>query len=705
MTILRAPAAASPLRRRATAEARAALTSGRFRPDVQGLRAIAVGSVVLYHGGVSWLGGGYVGVDVFFVISGFLITTHLLRDVLTPGRFSFASFYARRARRILPASLVVNLFTLIAVAVLLTPLDVRAAVPDSIWTALYVPNLRFAGEATNYLAQSSFPSPYQHFWSLGVEEQFYLLWPLLLVLACWAAHRFARRRSRRSVGLVLAAVTLASFVACVRLTRTSQSWAFFSPWTRAWEFAVGGLVALAFTGRLRLPRTAATCVQWAGLAGLVLAIVGYDDRTTFPGVAAALPVLATAALILGGAAPVDVSAAGDRPNIPTRVLSVRPMRFVGEISYSLYLVHWPVLTIAAAMHGATPSLTERLLLVACCVPLAYGLYRWVENPVRRSRRVGGISSRRTLLTALACSVAVIAVSLVTNVVSSHAALTSSRVAGAPKVVRNPSGTSYVPSNLQPSLAAVADDNPQSYTDGCHLAVDFTDPVTNCTFGSNPAAPLVVLFGDSHAAEWFPALQRLANEGKIRLESQTKSGCPSADLPVDWHSGTGPQPYPECPVWRDKVIARLTAAPPALIVLSNYNDPEVPDGGLASASAWSAGISDTVDRLPSTSAIAVLGETPLPGVTPAECLAKHLDDARSCAIDRGAAVDTAKQNAERTATRAANSRYIDLSSYFCNASDCPAIIGNVQVYRDSQHITATFAALMAPVLWKQLRSLL
>jgi peptidoglycan/LPS O-acetylase OafA/YrhL len=663
-------------------------TAERFRPDIQGLRAIAVGSVVLYHAGLGGFRGGYVGVDVFFVISGFLITTHLLNQVFAERPFSFASFYARRARRILPAAFAVNVLTLAAVAWLLSPLDVRTNVRDAIWTALYLPNLHFARQATDYLAQSGSPSAYQHFWSLGVEEQFYLLWPLLIVLTVWAA-----RRSRRTLGVVLATVGIASFVACVRLTTTAQPWAFFSPWTRAWEFAVGGLVALALTGGRRLPRPLANGTQWLGLAGLGVAIFGYTDHTRFPGTAAALPVLATAGVILAGAR--ATGAAG-------QVLGAAPMRFIGELSYSLYLVHWPVLTIARARHGGELPLTQRVVLVALCLPLAYALYQLIENPVRRSVLLAKLSPRRVLLGAGACTAAVVLLVTAIGGEVSGQAMSTNRTAAAPSITRNPVGTSYVPSNLQPALAAVASDNPKTYSDGCHLAAETTDAQTGCTFGSNGGAPMVALFGDSHAAEWFPALQKLADAGKIRLESFTKSGCPSVDTVVDYHSSTGPQSYPQCPTWRQNVVDRLSASPPALIVLSNYNDAEVPTGGRVSADAWSTGVAALVSRLPKASGVVMLGETPLPGSTPSECLARHLSDANSCDIARSTAIDTVKQSAERRAAQGAGARYVDLNAYFCNSSSCPVIVGNVQVYRDSQHISATYSALLADVVWQRIK---
>src|SRR5690625_3280952 len=224
----------------AVGEAQQAPRAGKkssFRPDVQGLRAIAVRLVVLYHAGLQTLSGGFVGVDVFFVISGFLITTHLLESLQTHGRIPFASFYAKRARRILPASLLVAGLTVVAAWLWMPPLLMTQVFEGAVATALYVPNILFAVEGTEYLAETS-PSVFQHYWSLGIEEQFYLFWPAILAAGFWLA-----RRSERRLLYGVAALTLVSFIACVVWMDISQSWTFFSLPTRAWELGVGGLLA------------------------------------------------------------------------------------------------------------------------------------------------------------------------------------------------------------------------------------------------------------------------------------------------------------------------------------------------------------------------------------------------------------------------------------------------------------------------------
>jgi len=269
--------------------------SSGFRPDIQGLRAIAVGAVVLYHAGVPFLPGGYVGVDIFFVISGFLITSHLLGQLESHGTLRFGEFYARRARRILPASFVVLALSVAAALIWYPPLLMKDLWAAAVATALYVPNYFFASANSDYLAESSNPSLFQHYWSLGVEEQFYLLWPVLLALV-WVLVR-----SRRALVGVLIAVVAASFALCVWLTFAAQPWAFFSLPSRAWELGVGGLVAVLLQRRPGIVEERwAAPLGWAGIAAMAASVFLFSSETLFPGAAAAVPVLGTAAVIAAG---------------------------------------------------------------------------------------------------------------------------------------------------------------------------------------------------------------------------------------------------------------------------------------------------------------------------------------------------------------------------------------------------------------------
>ena len=354
----------------------------KFRPDIEGLRAVAVAAVVLFHAGVPGVGGGYVGVDVFFVISGFLITSLMLREVADTGELSLLRFYARRARRILPASALVLVTVVLAGYHWLGFLRGDEIASDARWAALFGANFNFAAQGVDYLQSQAAPSPLQHFWSLAVEEQFYFVWPAVLVLLIWLGLRHA-------TPVVLGVAVVAS-LAC-SIVQTGGTWAYFSPATRAWELGAGCLLALAGDRLRRIPRGLARVMAGAGLGGIVVAALSYDDSTPFPGYAAALPVLATV-LVLAGR--------GDA------VLAVAPMRWIGRISYPLYLWHCPVLMIAEQAHGPLTGRT-RLALVLVSVVLAIITYVLVENPIRHSGRL-----RRSYLLTAVVAVLLIAAPLV-----------------------------------------------------------------------------------------------------------------------------------------------------------------------------------------------------------------------------------------------------------------------------------------------------
>lgn len=325
-------------------EPRRESTPSRFRADVAGLRAVAVGLVLLYHAGWSFLPGGFVGVDVFFVISGFLITGQIVNEIERTGRLSLIGFYARRAKRILPAATVVLAATAAAVWLFVPRSDWQVIGGDIAAAAVYVVNWRFADRAVDYLAaDNAVTSPVQHFWSLAVEEQFYLLWPLLIVLAILAARTLRRSNVRPVLWVGLAVLAVPSFVWSILETANSPARAFFVSTTRLWELAVGAGIALIAVRAARMPRAAALVLGWLGLAAIVAAALLVTAKTAWPGYAAALPTLGAAAVIAAGAA------AGSRG--PVLLLGTSPFRWVGDLSYSLYLWHWPMLVVAEAYWG------------------------------------------------------------------------------------------------------------------------------------------------------------------------------------------------------------------------------------------------------------------------------------------------------------------------------------------------------------------
>jgi peptidoglycan/LPS O-acetylase OafA/YrhL len=341
-------------------------TPREIRPDLEGLRGVAVAGVLLFHLGAPWAAGGFVGVDAFFVLSGFLITGLLLREHERTGRVSLPAFYARRVRRILPAALVTIVVTVGVSALVLAPLDVPEITLDGAAAALSVGNIRFALGATDYFG-STIPSPFRHFWSLGVEEQFYLVWPALMIGGLWLT------RSTRRVGWVIAAVVALSLAGSIWLTGVDQPWAFYSLPTRAWQLGLGGLLAATAAWFARRSSLVLAPVATAGLVALVMSFALLDGAMAYPGAAALLPTLATAAVIMGG----------ERPGPAAWALGFPPLRWLGRISYSLYLWHWPLLILPVLALGRELSLEERLTLGLMSIAVAALSWRWIEEPIRR----------------------------------------------------------------------------------------------------------------------------------------------------------------------------------------------------------------------------------------------------------------------------------------------------------------------------------
>jgi peptidoglycan/LPS O-acetylase OafA/YrhL len=374
------------------------------------LRAVAIVAVVLYHAHVGFAGGGYVGVDVFFVVSGFLITGLLWRELERHGRISFASFYGRRVRRLLPMSVLVVIVTLIASAQWLPPLQLHDVIKDAIASSLYVANFRFALQSTSYLASSAPPSPFQHFWSLAVEEQFYLVWPALLV-GIWTVWCRVGRHSRHRAAVsqakaagALLAVCVGSFALSLWLTSTNQPWAFFLLPSRAWELGAGGLLALGAPWCARLSKATAVCLGWGGVALIVWSITRLSGTTAFPGVAALAPVAGTVAVIAAGS---NASVFG-----PVALLGRRSFQVIGTLSYSWYLWHWPVLVIAPAIVGHALGVWDNLGLVAFSGVIAAVSVVVVEAPIRYSRRLALRSGSALALAGALTAAAVVSCGLV-----------------------------------------------------------------------------------------------------------------------------------------------------------------------------------------------------------------------------------------------------------------------------------------------------
>ena len=656
-----------------------------FRPDIQGLRAIAVLVVLVYHADLGLLPGGYVGVDAFFVISGFLITGHLVSALKSPDGLHLSSFYARRARRILPVSLVVIAATVVGAYAVVGPLRLQSILHDAIASALFVPNIRFAVEQTDYLADTA-PSPFQHYWSLGVEEQFYLFWPIALVLLYTIERRWPRSRA-----LLVGAsgLALGSLALCLVLTSVAQPWAFFSFPTRTWEFGAGALVAILGSRAAHLSPRIAAIGGWTGLAALLGSSILVTSDTAYPGWTTLIPVLGATLLIGCGTRHPESSPLAFGP---TRLLSIRPLQFLGTISYSLYLVHWPLLVLAEEWTGSALPPTVSIPLVILAIPLAWLLHRTIEMPARVGHRVTSLRPRFVLVGALALP-GILALALVGSVpLVASAQMTSNQSVMRLPLTESPINTTFVPQNIRPALASATADTGELYTNGCQQTPTDAEAVS-CTFGDPDADFTVALFGDSHAGRWFPALEQVAEAHNIRLVTFTKSKCRSVELRDAWANG----PNQSCVDWRMDAAAQLSAMAPDVIVLANHLGLVAGTGTSSAKDSWTDGIAYSLDQLPAESEVVMLADSPEFTESPVYCLSNHPTDSAQCAEPRSEMLNAEMVEIQRSVGASTGADVVDLTEYFCNAETCPPVIGDTLVYSDEHHITATFSRQLAPAL--------
>lgn len=650
------------------------------RPEIQALRAIAVGAVLVYHLSPRTLPGGFVGVDVFFVISGFLITSHLLREADRTGRISLRGFWSGRVRRILPAALVTTVAIVVAAGLLTSRLAAARVGEAAIWAAASAANWFFAAQSVDYQAQAPDASPFEHYWSLGVEEQFYLLWPFVLLAAVALARRFGRLGRIAPIALVLAA----SLTFGVAFTATGSQAAYFVTPTRMWELAAGGLLAV-LVGDRGLRIALALPLQIAGLAAIVWATITFGSDTPMPGLAAMLPVSGAVAFVAGG----DVPVLG-------RVWRLPPIRFVGDVSYSLYLWHWPLFVFWRLVYGdEPPGPLVVVALVAASLALATTSYLVVEQPARRWRRPAATPLRTILAgvvaTALVAGVAVIPIGVEANA-SASSARAEQRVNEQPTVAlgyaslvpaanRTWATTPHVP---VPDPASVVNDVAFGH---CTIeAQSVTDPV--CTVGDRTSTRTIALVGDSHAFQWLGALDLLGKAHGWRIITFVHNSCPFSLVPrqfeLDGHS--------RCTESVRHALETLRSDQPRVVITSAYRFSY--PGRIETAAAGYDAMWALLRGMGAD--VVVLGDTPAPPTSPTipECVSGP--DPASCGISRAAAVAT-PDPLRAAADRDPNAAFVDPTDAFCGTDRCPGVIGNVVVYRDSTHVSNTYMKSALPWL--------
>jgi peptidoglycan/LPS O-acetylase OafA/YrhL len=664
----------------------------RFLPHVQGLRAIAVLLVVLYHFWPARLPGGYIGVDVFFVISGFLITSHLMRELTATGTVKLSQFWARRARRLLPASLLVLLFcAVVAGSPYLMPTSaLPGEVREIIASTFYVENWYLAFNSADYLNHSGDPTTVQHYWSLSLEEQFYVLWPLIMLLAAWIAVKWFRGRRRTAVIVALAAVSVASFVFCVLFTFSDPAPAYFVTFGRMWQFGVGAMIALIPALRIRNP-IVSFVLGWGGILVLLFTAFRFDAQTPFPGYAAALPTL--------GAAAVIAASNTRRWWYPTRILAIRPAQFTGNISYSLYLWHWPLIIIAPSVPFWGLTIYHRVALLVICFIVAWLTKRFVEDPVRAWKVLTSRRARVTLWSSLAAMVLVAGTAGAAWALNAPAyrdgvqALEQLRADppscfGAAVVLDEGCTSTDFGDTILPAPGFAGVDRPSD--EQCFVQLNDSRPVS-CEFGSDdPNAPRVALIGDSHAYQLLSTFQRMADASGWHLTTYFKGACPWNTTPLSTPGAFGAA----CTQWRSGVEAALQDADldavfTAAIATTPYSSAGYDSAHAAAVAGYQGAWSEVLDRgIP----VITVVDNPVWETDPNKCLRTHA--MQQC---EGARADLLVQDdpLRDAAAGVTGVTLLDFTDVFCDESSCFPVVGGANLYRDQDHLTVTFVDTLAP----------
>ncbi|MFP3461315.1 acyltransferase family protein [Arthrobacter globiformis] len=701
----------------------------RKRYDIQGLRALAVVLVIADHL-LAYPTGGFIGVDVFFVISGFVITASLLREHGKNGRVSFADFYRRRARRILPLASVVIVLSIAASWAVFSTARFADIAQDGLWAFLSAANWHLAIVGTDYMQAGGAVSPLQHYWSLAVEEQFYLVWPWLIALMLgWGAARrglSSPGARRRSLGLAMLAVVAASFAFAMWESSAAPTVAYFSTFSRAWELGCGGLLAVLAPVLLRIPDRIRPALAYLGLAGIVLGAFAMTPELTFPGPWAAVPVLSTMAVIAAGTG-------GEQRLLAP--LTNRVSRYLGDISYSLYLWHFPVIILLGALRPSNGPVDHTVAL-ALTLALSAWSYHFIEEPVRHSQWLEPKAAKAAkaphkaparlafgVLTALAL-VAAIVVSL-TLAKAPGTAPAAGRPVVAPgassaAVANTPSGklsqeltlalsASHWP-ELTPAIDTLGNEAkaPEWVEDGC-LADErgaLDDPAENaarCVYGDPAAKKTAVVLGDSVAISYVPGVRAALEPQGYRVLVYTMQQCPAAAVDVIKSSKAA---HPKCAPFRTWALQQIKAMKPDMVIASSSTGTLVrlSSGatGDAAAGEWTDASKNLYTELSASAKQVFVLDPPPRGRKFAECATKISTPADCASKVQQLSLDmTAAGRSALAPAAQPNVHYVDTVGWFCVAGNCPAFAGTSPMHADGAHLTAAYSKSLAPVLTEAL----
>jgi len=704
-----------------------------YRADLEGLRAPALLLILATHL-VEYPAGGYVALDAFFVLSGFLITGILVKEYTRTRRLSLPAFYVRRLRRLAPAATVVIAVTVLAGFLVFGRARAESILVDGVWAALLSANWNFILTGTDYFATWAPQSPLLHYWSLAVEEQFYLVWPLLILLGFSIARSVARRRrgptdpriwppSTRWVVALVALVLTVSFSWGVVQAALSPGVAYLSTLTRAWELALGALLFLGSAHWRRIPDALRPVLGWLGLAVLVAGAFVLTPQTPYPGVAALIPTLATAAIIVAGE--------GGPSHV---VLLTNPVaRFLGRISYSVYLWHWPVFVFLAALVGH-----DSPWYLVGAIPLALALgtasHYGIEEPFRRSRRLEfrprGADRRGSEGWPRWIALGLGAAAIVTTAIVVVVPRESTAVAGVSAAAVAEAGSdAAVPEELQglDRLTAALGDasSATSWPEPVAAAIDTGDaafggglaetclPVTaanedDCVIGDASLPRTAVLVGDSVSLAWAPALSGSLNEQGYRVHLLTRGVCPFADVPVTGNLTSEPAPgWPQtCDDHRRWTMERIAALEPAAVIVSDAEVEllqMVPEEGATAESRWTEGLERSLAEVADTRTVVLM--TPPRGKAMSSCYTR-LSSPSDCAGPVNDAWFSMLDAVTDAVAASPSARLVETRDLFCASAElCPAFAGGTLIRADEQHLTNDYATVIAPIVSERVRAAL
>lgn len=668
------------------------------RSEIQALRAVAVLAVVLYHLWPGKLTGGFVGVDIFFVISGFLITSHLLREVTREGTVRLGQFWARRIRRLLPAAFVVLGVALIATLMLMSWSEWKQGLREIIASAFYIENWALARDSVDYLAAENSPTLVQHYWSLSVEEQFYIVWPLLILGALWAAKRLKADAAwqNRAMMIALIVVFVVSLATSVVWTNTSSASAYFATPTRAWEFAAGGLLAF-LPARVAAPSTTRRGVAlhliagWGGLAAIGFTVVQYDGSVPFPSYTALLPVLGTAAVIWAGESAHSWS--------PTLIGKSGPIQWIGDVSYSLYLWHWPLVVLYPLIQGHPIGIKGGVALLTIMIALAWLSKRYIEDPFRHGdvwKRTG-----RSFGFAATGMAAIAAVSIASVTVI------DAKIAAADTEKPPYASVQDLRAEVEETLASRAWQIPDQLggresqaeewvVDNC-IDVDSDAAREQCVYGDTNSALTIVLIGDSFATHLLQGLRGAFGE-EYKILPLTLGQCPVVDVPVAF--GGESKVFENCVKHNEKNLDLIKEISPEAIIISDatrttYNRIVGIESGEEKIEAYKAGTDRAYDNIAASySGPVVLVESP----SHANCEPENgLSTPRDCSAAKSPANIAALQDYKTKSAEQRGFDVIDMRSWLCSDEGaCPLLIGSTLTRADGVHLASKFSARLSEI---------